>query len=99
MWNLNSPAPSCSPGGDTSNATVSGVTWTWTGAVSGTVAATAAESARPSAVQMAFDAVQSVVVGSVMLTSPLPLGVTVTVHSRFSPCVTRDMPVIDPFAI
>ena len=49
--------------------------------------------------QIAPAAAQSVVAGSVIVTSLLPVGVTVMVQARFSPCVTRDVRVTDPFPI
>ena len=54
-----------------------------------TVAARECESGRPSSVQMAPLAWQSVVSGSVIVTSSLPLGSTVTVHARLLLCCWR----------
>ena len=55
----------------------------------GTVTVVEFESFRPSLVQMAPVAAQSVVAGSVMVIAPLPLGSTVIVQVWLLPCTFR----------
>ena len=64
----------------------------------GTVTVVEFDSFRPSLVQMALAAAQSVVAGSVMVIAPLPLGSTVIVQVWLLPCTLRCALVTGPLS-